>query len=306
MRTTHELLEHFEHCRREGIYARDWYKAKVSPQQMLAAGMREGLLSSRPDFGQAAGERCFELAVNPGLDSKQHDLHAETVHICSMADLITSAIRKKEPWKPLEAVEVENGSMWESDAYLDPSGSELRRVICVSSWSDDRHYSAVRSWGSLGTVCLHGLPMKIAVVLIGAHRDGRYHSHWSKGLLHPANKKLRFRKKSDGKFKESWTPIWREDRDEISTGDWLQAMFDDGVLQDSLILVDLPVPESSVRQDIIDLAARRLDQIYSARTLPDRQMSTCDFPVPCKWRTPCHAGAEISGRYGFVQIQQVP
>jgi len=92
--------------------------------------------------------------------------------------------------------------------------------------------------------------MKIAVCLIGSHREGRYHSPWTKAVLHPVSKKLRFRRKN-GKgegFKESWISIFREDRDEISTQTWLQSMLDDGVLQDSLILIDLPVPESRARQ----------------------------------------------------------
>lgn len=307
MTPTHELIEHYEHCRREGIFARDWYKYKLTPQQMLAEGIREGLTSPRQDFYQAAGEKCFELAVQPGLDSKQFDLHAEVVHLCAMADVISAALRKEGPWTPVEPIEVGNGFIWESDAYLEASGDALRRVICVSSWSDDRHYSLCRSWGSLGPVCLHNLPMKIAVVLMGSHRDGRYHSHWSKAVLHPVSKKLRFRRKG-GKgegFKESWTPIFREDRDEISTQTWLQSMLDDGVLQDSLILIDLPVPESKARQEIIDLASRRLDQIDRTETLPDRQLSTCDWPTPCIFRSPCHRGDMPSGKYGFIRVDQL-
>jgi hypothetical protein len=267
------------------------------------SGIREGLtISDREDYWQAAGERCFELAIQPGLDSKQYDLHAEVVHLCALSDILSAALRKNEPWKPVEPIEVVNGTTWESDAFLDPSGEALRRVICVSSWSDDRSYSLCRSWGSLGTVCLHNMPMKIAVCMIGAHREGRYHSHWTKAVLHPVNKKLRFRKKVEGKFKESWVPIFREDRDEISTQEWLQAMLDDGVLQDSTFVIDLPVPEPRARQEIIDLASRRLDQIYRTKELPSRQLSTCDWPQVCMYRSNCHSGNSPSGRYGFVQI----
>lgn len=304
---SHELLESYERCNRYGIYAREWRKIKISPQKMLMEGIREGILSDSRDFGQTAGERCFELAVNPGLDSKQYDLHAETVHVCSLADVVTSAIRKDEPWTPVGPIEVGNGSIWESDAYLEQSGDALRRVVCVSSWSDDRHFSLCRSWGSLGTVCLHNLPMKIAVVLVGAHRDGRYHSHWSRGFLHPVNRKLRFRKKSDGnsKFKDSWTQVWREDRDEITTHDWLQSMHTDGVLEDSLILVDLPVPDAAQRQKICDLAARRLDQIENTERLPEQHLSTCDWPVKCDFISPCWREDTPNGRYGFVPVGEL-
>ena len=274
---------------------------------MLMAGIREGLTIDREDFWQAAGEKCFELAVQPGLDSKQFDLHAEVVHLCALADVLSASLRKGEPWKPVEPIEVGNGSLWESDAFLDPSGEALRRVICVSSWSDDRHYSTCRAWGSLGAVCLYEMPMKIAVCLIGSHREGRYHSPWTKAVLHPVSKKLRFRRKN-GKgegFKESWISIFREDRDEISTQTWLQSMLDDGVLQDSLILIDLPVPESRARQEIVDLAARRLDEIYRTKELPSKQLSTCDWPTVCNHRVHCHKGDPPSGRYGFVKVDQV-
>jgi hypothetical protein len=301
---THELLESYEKCQRAGIYDRDWEKYKLTPHKMLMEGIREGLTIDRKDYWQAAGEICFELAVQPGLDSKQFDLHAEVVHLCSLSDILSAALRKNDPWNPVEPIEVGNGIIWESDSFLDGTGDALRRVVCVSSWSDDRHYSMMRSWGSLGTVCLHNMPMKIAVCVLGSHRDGRYHSHWTKAVLHPVNKKLRFRKRTEKGtgFKESWTPVFREDRDEITTQNWLQSMLDDGVLQDSMFVVELPVPESRARQEIIDLASRRLDEIYNTKTLPDKQFSTCDWPTPCMNRCHCHKGDNPSGKYGFVKI----
>lgn len=271
---------------------------------MLMEGIMEGLTIDRKDFFQAAGEKCYELAIEPGLDSKQYDLHSEVVHICALSDILSAALRKGEAWKTVETIEVGNGSMWDSDAFLDPSGDALRRVMCVSSWSDDRSYSLCRSWGSLGTVCLHNLPMRIAVCMIGSHREGRYHSHWTKGNLHPVNKKLRFRKRTEKGtgFKDSWISVSREDRDEISTQVWLQAMLDDGVLQDSTFVVDLPVPELQARQEINDLASRRLDEIYNTKTLPEKQLSTCDWPTVCNCRGFCHSGNNPSGKYGFVKI----
>jgi hypothetical protein len=268
-------------------------------------GIREGLTSERKDFNQAAGEKCFELAVQPGFESKQFDLHSECVHICAMSDVISLALRRGPAWKPVDPIELGDGHTWESDAFLEGNGEALRRVVCVSSWSDDRSYSLCRSWGSLGAVCLYELPMKIAVVLVGSHREGRYHSHWSKAVLHPVNRKIRFRKKSEGKFKESWISIWREDRDEIDTQAWLQAMLDDSVLQDSTFIVDLPVPAKDSREEIVKLASRRLDEIYQTKQLPDRQLSTCDWPTPCSMRSPCHSGAEPSGRFGFVRVDQL-
>ena len=304
-RPTYELLEASEHCARHGQYARDWQKAKISPSQMLMAGIHEGLATDSKDFGQSAGEKCYELAVQPGLDSKEYDIHSEVVHLCSIADVISTAVRKKEPWKPLGPVEVGEGYSWENDAYLDATGANLRRILCVSSWSDERHYGLCRSWGTMGTMCLSGLPMKICVAVLGTHRDGRYHGPWSKGLLHPANKKLRFRKKTDGKFKDTFIPVWREDRAEIKTIEWLDSMLTDGVLQDSLILIDIPLPEHKVQKEIRELARKKLQEIYKTRELPDKQYSTCFWPVPCIFKNPCHSDQEVSGRFGFIRTDQL-
>jgi hypothetical protein len=111
-------------------------------------------------------------------------------------------------------------------------------------------------------------------------------------LRHPANKKLRFRKKHDVAtgFKSSWLQVWREDYDDISTHDWLQAMLEDGVLQDVCFNVEISVPEKTARQHIIDLAARKLEKIQDLDSLPDQNLSTCDWPVACAFRSDCHAG----------------
>ena len=304
-RPTSELVEDSEHCNRKGIYSRDFHKIRLSPSQLLMRGIREGLTSARADYGQAAGEMCFELAGRPGIDSRQHDQHSEAVHIASIADIISSALRKKQPWKTVGETDIGDGCLWETDAFLDPSEACLRRIVCVTSWSDERHYSLCRSWGTLGTMCIHEMPMKIGVAILGAHRDGRYHGFWSKGVLHPANRKVRFRKKGDGKFKESWIPIWREDRGEISTSEWLEAMLRDGVLQDSLTLVEVPLPEGVVRKEIVKLARRKISAIYETHILPDKNLSTCDWPYRCSFLGPCHSDQEPSGRFGFIRVDDL-
>jgi hypothetical protein len=147
--------------------------------------------------------------------------------------------------------------------------------------------------------------MQLVVVHLGRHLDGKFHSHWSKGLRHPSgNKVLRFRKKKsvDTPFKESWISIWREDYDDISTSQWLEAMLKDGVLQDLLIRVDVPVPTPEHRQRIVDLAQRKLELIRGTKELPLQQLSTCDWPTPCVHRGHCHAQQGPSPAYGFVQL----
>ena len=126
-------------------------------------------------------------------------------------------------------------------------------------------------------------------------------------LRHPVNKKLRFRKRNDVAtgFKSSWNSVWREDYDEITTKEWLDAMYEDGVLQDVAFNVDIPVPDKEVRKKIVDLAARKLEENEDMDSLPDQCLSVCDWPKSCRFRSNCHGSAEPSWKFGFVPVDQV-
>ena len=277
---------------------RTWQRTKLDGNQMLQAALRVGLTSDRSDFGEAAGEQCYGMGVTPGLDTPHYDVHAEVCHLACIADVVTTAIRKASdrPWAIPEPIDLrDRGSgTWQPACFLSPDGLHLRRVVLASSWSDDRHYNECRSWFSLGEVCAYGLPMQQAVIVLGQNRSGKRHSPWTKGLRHPKNKKLRFRKKHDVSqpFKETWLPVWREDFDDISTREWLQTMLEDGVLKDVCFSVEIAVPEKAARQKILDLAARKLDALAKAAELPDPQFTNCNWPKPCAFRAPCHAGRE--------------
>ncbi len=290
------LLTHTEVCRRKGFWSRTRERLKLDDTEMLQAAIRAGIQSERKDFGECAGEECYALGTDPGLETAHYDVYSEVVHLACIADLVTTAIRKptEGPWSVPGPVQLAGGALWTSGAYLDPSGSHLRRIVLASAWSDDRHYSECRSWFSMGEICAYGLPMQQVVIVLGQRRDGKRHSPWAKGVRHPMNKKLRFRKKNAIKagFKETWEPVWREDHDEITTLDWLQAMLDDGVLPDVCFTVNVDVPSAATRQHIVDLAARKLDELDKMKTLPDEQLTGCDWPRPCIFRTPCHAGRE--------------
>jgi hypothetical protein len=301
------LLTAFEPCNRKGIWSRDWERIKIDLNELLQAGLREGLTTTRKDFGQAAGEKIIAIAAAREIVSDQYDVYSQVIHHAAIADIVTMAIRKptEGPWGATDPLDLPGGHTWYSDAYTSPDGLRLRRIALTSNWSDDKHYSFARSWYSLGEVAIFGLPMQQATIILGQHRNGKRHGFWSHGLRHPLSKQLRFRKKNDKAvpFKSTWTEVWREDYDDIATGDWLSAMHSDGVLGDVAFNVDIPVPEKEARQKIVDLATRRLEEIWSAKEIPDQQLSTCDFPTPCIFRGNCHSGNQPSGKYGFVQIQ---
>jgi hypothetical protein len=286
-----------ETCDRKGYWSRDRERRKLDPTEMLQTAIRAGVTEARrTDWGEVAGEELYALGSEPGLETTHYDVHGEVVHLACIADLVATAIRKPGdgPWQMPAPVQLSDGLEWISGAYLDPQGEHLRRVVLASNWSDDRHYSEARSWFSLGEVCAYGLPMQQAVIVLGQMRNGKRHGPWAKGLLHPANRKLRFRKKRDiaTGFKSSWEEAWREDHDEVSTQDWLQAMLEDGVLADVCFNVDIPVPEAAARLRIMDMAKRKLERLVLMTELPDPQLTGCDWPVPCIFRGPCHAGRE--------------
>ncbi len=288
---TAEILTAFEECPRKAFWMRSWKRSKLDGAAMLQQALRAGVTSQRSDFGEAAGEECYGSGVEPGLDTTHYDVHAEVCHLACIADLVTTAIRKpaEAPWQLPEVLE-----SWRSSCLLSPDGAYLRRIVLASNWSDDRHYGECRSWFSLGEVAAYGLPMQQVVIVLGQNRNGKRHSAWAKGLRHPRNKQLRFRKKHDVSepFKESWLPVWREDFDDISTHDWLEAMLCDGVLQDLCFRVDIAAPEKAARQQILDMAARKLDRMAALEELPDTQFTGCDWPKPCIFRVPCHGGRE--------------
>jgi hypothetical protein len=70
-----------------------------------------------------------------------------------------------------------------------------------------------------------------------------------------------FRKKkavSSEIFSDKWEQIWREDRGEIETEQWLWAMIEDDILRDVCFTVEVEAPEPKERQRILDMAARKL------------------------------------------------
>ena len=301
-----QLLSSFEHCRLKGFWDRDWERSKIDFYELLQEGIREGVTTTREDVGQAAGDRIMEISANRNIVSDQHDLYSQVVHYCSIADIVSTALRKPTdaPWGFPDPQTLPNGQTWRSGAYLAPDGAKLRRVVLATNWSDERHYSEARSYYSLAEACVYGLPMQEAVIVLGASRDGRRHGYWSKGLMHPVNKRLKFRKKHDVEkaFKSSWKVAFREDHDEISTKEWLDALYSDGVFSDICFSVEIPVPEKAARQRIIDLAARKLDIMYALKEPPLPNLSTCDWPTSCAHKGHCHASLPPSSKHGFVEL----
>ena len=304
-----QLLSAYEHCNRAGVWSRDWERAKIDFHELLEAGVKEGVTTSRSDHGEAAGEAVIGLAAEREIYTKELNVYDLCVHNASIADVLSCAIRRPQepPWTIPEPTSLPNGIPWQGSTFLSPDGSKLRRVVLVSSWSKDKHYLFCRDWTTVGNICAYSLPMQLAICVLGPVREGKHYGYFSRGYRHPINRGLRFRKKTDSgsKFKESWQQIFREDFDEISTADWLSAMYKDGVLEDSCFSVTVDSPNERTRTHVLDLAARKLDKLMSMETVPDEQFTGCSWPTRCPYITPCHSGYEPSAKYGFVPVDQV-
>lgn len=306
--TSAQLIEAYENCRRKAKWFTEVEPTKLRSREFVAAGVRHGLMSSRKDFNVAAGESVVEMASKNEMIVTGAQQFDAVMHCATISDIVTAALRnpKSGPWQAAPRLRLGETSFWDTDALLEPNAGHLRRVEFVSNWDEDRHYSLCRSWSNLGLTCIAGEPLQIAVIVLGQFRDGKYRSPWTQAFTHPSNLGIRFRKKNAVRagFKDTWGKIWREDHEEHTTQAWLQQMVSDGVLHDICFKIDLPVPQKEARQQIIDLAQRQLEAIYSMRELPERQLSTCDWPVPCIFRDPCHKGDLPKGRYGFVKIEE--
>jgi hypothetical protein len=245
----------------------------------------------------------MQLAQDRGLDVKMANetLYQAVINLACLADILVTAIRKPDdpPWLTPDPM-----LAWTSSAFLDPAGTCLRRVLCVSHWNEERKLSETRSWYGLGEVCHYGLPMKMAVAIIGQMREGRRHSPWCKGLLHPSgNGLLKFKKQVRGStegFKDSWKITWREEHAEIDRQKWLQAMLDDDVLRENLFTVDIRVPGEPEVTRIRDMVARKMEALAALQGLPEKQLTGCEGPIsPCPFRVCCWSDPETSPDVGW-------
>jgi hypothetical protein len=304
MQDTAYLITTSEECPRKSYWSLGWEKNKILASRMLDMGIRAGVTYDGEDFGEEAGSVVYELGATRGVDSEQYDVHSEVVHIASLADIVSVAARKKgdKPWKSPDPVDG-----WEPSCFISPDGNYLRRIVCTPNWSDERHNSICRSWGTLGPIAFYALPMQIAVVITGNRREGRYHSFWSHALQHPQNKKLRFRKKNDiaTGFKSSWLECWRPDHDEITTQEWINAMCGDDVLRDIFFKIDMPSMEEVSRIRTMDVAKRKMEQIRNIKALPDEQYTGCSWPVKCQFLGCCNRGEAPNRRSGFIPVGQI-
>lgn len=299
-RNSPDLLSAFESCTRAGFWSQSWRKHRMTPIQMLHEAVNSALTEDHPDPGENAHDHYVALASERGLElSDSLNVYRTAMNHAAIADLVVTAVKSR--WQILPPI-----GGWVPACLR--GANYLRRFLAVSHWNEDRELFERQSWYCLGEVAHYRIPMQLVVANIGHMSGGRRVGYWSKALLHPQRSHLRFKRKSRGTiegFKESWSPVYREDNDRISRDQWLQSMLEDDVLQESLFVVNIPVPEEAECRRIEELAKRQLNRVQQIRELPDRQLSTCFDPIrPCPFRVCCHGQTESGPELGgFDRIE---
>lgn len=302
-----ELLTSLETCPRQAQWSRKWQSEKLHPTEIVYRAMWVALTSTeRNDRGELAGETVVSLCADRGLDTQHYDVYGIGMHHAALADILVSYLTQESNTVWYIPPEV---NFWQSRCFL--VDDRLRRVILVDHWSDDRLAAECHSWYSLGEMASYELPMDLQVLVLGASRNGRRYSPWTRGLLHPKNRQLRFAKRPKTKrklqpFEDSWQAVWREEHDQISRDEWLCAMEKDSVMQDLSIVHRLELPSAErlqrVRADMRSLG-EWLDELAE---IPEKRYGVCDWPKRCQFNRCCWGPTEIlpSQRNGYVPILQ--
>ena len=295
------ILSSSDRCERKEWLERSWERNLLTPSDVLRRSVEAGLTVKSDDPGQSAGDEALTLCVERGLDVKQTDLFAVANNIAALADMTVWLLKQGAPWERPEDVRMGNGH-WRSSAFLNDSGTRLRAVLMAERWDDARQLSAEHSWFYGGETAVYGMPMDLMVVIVGQRRDGRWNGTLSRGWQHPVSKELRFRKRDGAGFDGNWKPIFREDGD-YSRELWLDQMTQDGVLEDSILTVQ--VDPAIHTPKIRDVAEQSLLRAAERKELPPPQLSACDGISPCQFRSQCWSFQPPSEQLGFISVKQL-
>ena len=300
-----ERLAVWELCPRRAAWT-SRYATRVSLMGALYRALNAGLKTEKnPE--QAAQNELLAIASNPGLDLVGQDVYAIAVHYASLAGVISQTLRNAftAPWSDVPDLEIENPGQppisWRSGLY-DAGDGIPRRLVLVDKWSDDRKASERRGWRTLGETLALGRPISVTAIEIGASREKRRVSPWTRCYRHPRNDMFRFRRvTSEEDFSRAWKKEWREDSG-IPTAEWLARMQKDGCM-DAVQSMNVP-PPARPRDFLARMGEIAVEMERSAENPPMR-LAGCSDVVhgPCPFLAVCHSSREpVPERHGFVRL----
>lgn len=273
-----DLIEHLEACERRGKWAKSWERRKLHPTQILHRAIEDALIQTeRTDVGEVAGENVMALCAERGIYSHRQNLYDIGCHHACLADILATYLRTQisGPVRRPDGIST-GGYSWEPKCLS--VGPGLARIVLVDRWDDERREAEVQSWRTLGEMAVYDASVKLYVVVLGASSGGKRHSPWTKGFLHPRSRQLRFQRRTKSvrtPLGENWITAWREDYSQITRGMWIDAMREDGCLEESFSLYTvMPAPEHRLKE-IRSVIQRKQERLESLKGVPDPSFSGC-------------------------------
>lgn len=290
------LLDTFDRCPRRFAFEREHEPRTISPLGLLYAAVEGSMTASDPAQGSrdAILERTSRLEVDAGTALSPI---SAVRHVDAMAEVIALALRARLG-RALRPDPVAVGEhRWLSNLFL--CRGELHRIILASHLDDDSLRSYAHSWGTVGELAALERPLTLTVVLVGAQRGGRRHSHWAKGFLHPVQKSLRFGRRRSGKsdgFTEGWKDVWRE-QSNVAAEVWLEKMRNDEVVDDLFVSRRIAYrgDDERMRQARADILALA-EAAGASRTSDPMRRSSCDElgRGACPWQSVCYSPTAVT------------
>lgn len=229
--------------------------------------------SARPEMAAAHVRRSAlynGLEVEPG-----QNIYQISEHLAALAEQIVYVVGGEKPWRRPPAIALDERHSWESRAWEGPGG--LRRVV-LTDRSRDR---AEMTWRDAGEQAVYGGVLTEIIVVLGNHRDGRFHGHWAKGWKHPRNGEVRVSSSVGGELAK-WKQVWREDEG-LTVAEWTNRM--QPAMPLSLRITERKELDAGQRAAWKALALRKIEAIEREQE-PDPQPSQCFRPTACLYG-PC-------------------
>jgi hypothetical protein len=259
-----------DRCHRAGWRAMRQIPGPLPPIDVLRNAVDIGLGAYR-DRSEMAAADVRQAALRNGLEVERgQNIYQISEHLAALAEQIVYVVGGADSWVRPTTVALDAGHSWESRAWVGPNG--LRRVVLT-----DRHRERTEmTWRDAGEQAVYGGLLTEIIVILGNHRDGRFHGHWAKGWKHPRNGEVRISLGIGGESSK-WNQIWREDEG-MKVEEWTMKM--QPTMPSALRIIERVELDAGQRAAWKKLALRKIYAIeYDPE--PDMQPSQCFRPSPC-------------------------
>lgn len=220
------------------------------------------------------------LSARPGVELPSQNMYAVAIHHSRLLEVVASYCLSLPASTP-GPIEMPWGS-FQPDSLMLETG-QLRRIVLVERWDEQRKQMEAFSWRTAADVCVTGRSMVITAIVIGRAKDGYRFTPWTTGFRHPNNGAIRVQKRDGTEFQDTWDKVLREQTD-LKPMDWLGIMQYDGAFDDLVhsFTVYPPSDRDAVLAQMEDMAA----EMGSLR----QTRSSCFKLRPCSFSPACITG----------------